>query len=133
MGGYPIVMIEETTVDGYGCEGDEEEDRILVDEEERVSKNTVFWAWRNVMRRMISLYKVLPLPLCRSTFSGVVWSTYARLISRHAGKFTGISLPSFPSWGCEDRTLIEPYVLYDKNTRDIVDSANKLKDQRLFN
>jgi hypothetical protein len=78
------VMIEEATVDGHGCVGDEN-DRTLVDEEERGFENTVFGAWRNVMWRMVSeslfmLYRLLPSPLYRSTFvSGVVWSTHVML------------------------------------------------------
>ena len=54
-------------------------------------ENTLFEAWRNVMWKMISLYKVLPLSLYKWIFvPGVVWSTHARLNSRRAGKLTGI-------------------------------------------
>ena len=64
IGGYPIVTIDEATVDAHGCVDDgDEDDRMLVDEDERVLKNAVFEAWRNVMRRMISLHILLALPL----------------------------------------------------------------------
>ena len=50
MGGYPIVMIEEPTLDGHGHVGDDDEDdSMLVDEEEPGLRNTLFGAWRNVM------------------------------------------------------------------------------------
>jgi hypothetical protein len=54
------VTIEEATVDGHGCVGDEAEaendSSMLVEEEERGLKNTVFGAWRNVMWRMVSSF-----------------------------------------------------------------------------
>jgi len=92
MGGYPIVTIEEPTVDGHGRVGDEDEDdSMLVDEEVRALKNTLFEAWRNVMWRVVSLFM-----LRRSRFiSEVIWSTPAKLNPRRAGNFTGILLPIF--------------------------------------
>ena len=42
MGAYPIVTIEEATVDGHGCMSGNEDDRMLVDEEEYGLKNTPF-------------------------------------------------------------------------------------------
>ena len=72
---YPIVTIQEAMVDGHRCVSDEEDDRMKYGLE-----NTLFEAWRNMMWRMISLYKVLPLSLYKWIFvPGVVWSTHARL------------------------------------------------------
>ena len=76
MGGYPIVTIEEATVDGHGCVDGDKDDRILVDEEEYYGlKNTLFGAGRNVMWRMVSLFIWYRLRFV----SGVVWSTPIKL------------------------------------------------------
>ena len=81
MGWYPIVMIEEPTLDGHGHVGDDDEDdSMLVDEEEPGLRNTLFGAWRNVMWRTVSLFT-----LCRLRFvSG------GRLVDSCKVKFQGV-------------------------------------------
>ena len=80
MGGYPIVTIEEATVDGYDrCVGDDEGDedgRMPVHAEKCGLKNTLFGAWRNVMWRMVSLFILYRSRLV----SRVLWSTPTKLI-----------------------------------------------------
>jgi hypothetical protein len=61
MGGYPIVTIEEATVDGHGCGSSDKNDRMLVDEEEYGLKNIPFGAWRNVMWSIVSLFMLYGL------------------------------------------------------------------------
>jgi hypothetical protein len=89
------VTIEEATVDGNVCVGDEagaeNDSSMLVDEEERGLKNTVFGAWRNVMWRMVCcMDQSSSRGSSRRPLKSYIW-----LISRRAEKFAGISLPSF--------------------------------------
>jgi hypothetical protein len=49
MGGFPIMAIEEATVDAHGCVGGDEDDKMIIDEEEYGLKTTLFLAWRNGM------------------------------------------------------------------------------------
>jgi hypothetical protein len=81
MGGYQILTIEEATVDGHGCVGDDEEDdRMLVGGEEFALESTFFGAWRNVTWTTVTLlmlYRSIFIPGVRLIVikTRMIWST----------------------------------------------------------